>query len=166
MPDPFVTPWTVCSSPWEFLGKNTRLGCHFLLRGLFLTQEWNPHFLLCRQILYHWATYMCACVLSQSVMSDCETLDCSPPGSSVPGIFCARILKRVAMSFSRGSSQSKEWICVSCDSWTAGRFFTTEPQNKPTCTCMPVCMYVCETETAEIARYRTTRSLSSWNFLG
>ena len=37
-------------------GKNTRVGCHSLLQGIFLTQEWNPHFLHWRQILYCWAT--------------------------------------------------------------------------------------------------------------
>ena len=28
--------------PWDFPGKNTRVGCHFLLQGIFLTQELNP----------------------------------------------------------------------------------------------------------------------------
>ena len=38
-------------------------------------------------------------------MSDCfAPMDCSPPGSSVPGISQARVLKWVAISFSRGSS--------------------------------------------------------------
>ena len=35
-------------SPWNFPGKNTGIGCHFLLLGIFLTQEFNPgllHFL-------------------------------------------------------------------------------------------------------------------------
>ena len=27
--------------PWNFPGKNTRMGCHFLLQGIFLTQGWN-----------------------------------------------------------------------------------------------------------------------------
>ena len=38
-------------------GKNTRVGCHSLLRGIFLTQQLNPGLLHCRQILYqlsHW----------------------------------------------------------------------------------------------------------------
>ena len=38
---PFVTPWTVAARllcPWDFLGKNTGVGCHFLLRGIFPTQ--------------------------------------------------------------------------------------------------------------------------------
>ena len=38
--------------PWDFPSKNTRLGCHFLLQGIFLTQELNPGFQHCRQILY------------------------------------------------------------------------------------------------------------------
>ena len=33
-------------------GKNTGVGCHFLLQGIFPTQESNPGFLHCRQILY------------------------------------------------------------------------------------------------------------------
>ena len=28
--------------PWDFLGKNTGVGCHFLLHGIFLTQGSNP----------------------------------------------------------------------------------------------------------------------------
>ena len=36
--------------PWNFPGKNTGVGCHFLLKGIFLTQGSNPH-LLC---LLHW----------------------------------------------------------------------------------------------------------------
>ena len=43
---------------------------------------------------------------SHSVVSDsCDPVDCSPPGSSVHGIFQARIMEWIATSFSRGSSQ-------------------------------------------------------------
>ena len=31
--------------PWDFLGKNTGVSCHFLLQGVSLTQGWNPRFL-------------------------------------------------------------------------------------------------------------------------
>ena len=41
------------SCPWNFLGQNTRVDCHFLLQGIFLTQGLNPGLLHCRQILYH-----------------------------------------------------------------------------------------------------------------
>ena len=39
--------------PWGFPGKNTGVGCHFLLQGIFPFQESNPGLLHCRQILYH-----------------------------------------------------------------------------------------------------------------
>ena len=38
--------------PWDFPGKNTGNGCHFLLRGLFPTQGLNSETPNCRQILY------------------------------------------------------------------------------------------------------------------
>ena len=38
--------------PLDFSGKNTGVGCHFFLQGIFLTQELNLHFLCFRQILY------------------------------------------------------------------------------------------------------------------
>ena len=38
--------------PWNFLGKSTRVGCHFLLQGIFLTQGSNPGLPHCRQTLY------------------------------------------------------------------------------------------------------------------
>ena len=50
-----VTPWTVAARllcPWDFPGKNTGVDCHFLLQGIFPTQESNPGLLHCRQILY------------------------------------------------------------------------------------------------------------------
>ena len=41
-------------------------------------------------------------------------MDCSLPGSSVHGIFQARTLEWVAISFSRASSPPRDWICISC----------------------------------------------------
>ena len=35
--------------PWDFPGKNTGVGCHFLLQGIFQTQGWNPGLLHCRE---------------------------------------------------------------------------------------------------------------------
>ena len=46
--------------PWDFPGKNTGVGYHALLQGIFLTQGLNPCLLQplhCRQILYHWAVW-------------------------------------------------------------------------------------------------------------
>ena len=42
--------------PWDFPGKDTGVGCHFLLQGIFPTQGSNPGLLHCRQILY-WLSY-------------------------------------------------------------------------------------------------------------
>ena len=56
---------TLCTArllcPWDFSGKNTGVGCHFLLHGTFLTQGLNLCLCLlhCRQILYllsHWGS--------------------------------------------------------------------------------------------------------------
>ena len=55
--------------------------------------------------------FLC-CVLSCSVVYD--PMDCSPPGSSVPGALQARILEWVAMPNSRGSSWLRDQTQVSC----------------------------------------------------
>ena len=39
--------------PWNSQGKNSTVGCHFLLPGIFPTQGWSPGLLPSRQILYH-----------------------------------------------------------------------------------------------------------------
>ena len=61
------------------------------------------------------------CLVAQSCMTLCHSMDCSPPGSSVQGLLQARILEWVAMPSSRGSSQSRDQTQVS---HIAGRFFT------------------------------------------
>ena len=61
---------------------------------------------------------VCMCVLvAQSCLTVCDPMDCSPAGSSVHGIFQARILEWVAISSSRGSSWPRDWTqfsCISC----------------------------------------------------
>ena len=51
--------------------------------------------------------------VAQSCPTLCDPMDCSPPGSLVHGIFQAWILEWVAISFSRGSSQPRDWTQVS-----------------------------------------------------
>ena len=64
---------------------------------------------------------MCVCVLvAQLCLTLCDPMNYSPPGSSVHGIFQARILEWVAIPFSRGSSQPRDQTHISC---IAGRFF-------------------------------------------
>ena len=50
----------------------------------------------------------------QTLFSWCDPMDCSLPGSSIHGIFQARLLEQVAISFSRGSSQPRDRTHVSC----------------------------------------------------
>ena len=65
---------------------------------------------------------------SQSCTTFCNPMDCGPPSSSVHGILQARILKWVAIPFSRGPSQPRDRTWVSC---IAGGFFIAEPPGKP-----------------------------------
>ena len=58
------------------------------------------------------------CVCAQSYLTPCNPMDCSPPGSSVCGIFQARIQEWAAISFSRASSKPRGWTHVSWVSCT------------------------------------------------
>ena len=85
---------------------------------------------------YTWTLHIFAfCAKIQSVflvtklcLTLCDPMDCSLPGSSVHGIFQARILEWLAISFSRGSSWPRDRTHISC---ITGRFFITEPPGKP-----------------------------------
>ena len=59
-------------------------------------------------------------LVAQSCPTLCDSMDCSPPGSSFHGILQARMLKWVAMPFSKRSSQPRDQTQVSC---IAGWFF-------------------------------------------
>ena len=61
------------------------------------------------------------CEVTQSCPTLCDPTDCSLPGSSICGIFQARIMEWVAISFSRGSSRPRDWTWVSS---IADRCFT------------------------------------------
>ena len=73
------------------------------------------------------------CMLSRFgyVSTLCDPMDSSPPGSCVSGILQAKMLEWVAMPSSSGSSRPRDETNISCSSWIAGRFFTTEPPGKP-----------------------------------
>ena len=55
-----------------------------------------------------------ACSFTQLCLTLFNSMDCNPPGSSVHGIFQARMLECVTVSNSRGSSLSKDRTCISC----------------------------------------------------
>ena len=56
---------------------------------------------------------MHARTVTQLCLTLCDPMDCSPPGSSLHGIFQARILEWVAISSSMGSSQCRDQTHVS-----------------------------------------------------
>ena len=65
--------------PWDSPGKNTGVGCHFLLQCMKVKNE--------REV-------------AQSCPTPSDPMDCSLPGSSVHGIFQARVLEWGAIAFS------------------------------------------------------------------
>ena len=68
----------------------------------------------------------CCCLVAESFPTLCNPMDYRPPASSVHGISQARILEWV--TFSQGFSQPRYRTCVSC---ITGKFFATEPSEKP-----------------------------------
>ena len=65
--------------PWDSPGKNTGVGCHFLLQCMKVKSESE---------------------VAQSCPTLSDAMDCSPPGSSIHGIFQARVLEWGAIVFS------------------------------------------------------------------
>ena len=65
--------------PWDSPGKNTGVGCHFLLQCVKVKSESE---------------------VAQSCPTLSDPMDCSPPGSSTHGIFQARVLEWGAIAFS------------------------------------------------------------------
>ena len=65
--------------PWDSPGKNTGVGCHFLIQGMKVKSESE---------------------VAQSCPTLRDPMDSSPPGSSVHGIFQARVLEWGAVAYS------------------------------------------------------------------
>ena len=74
-------PTRLCR-PWDSPGKNTGVGCHFVLQSMKVKSE--------REV-------------TQSCLTLCNPMDCSPPGSSIHGVFQATVLEWVAIAFSISS---------------------------------------------------------------
>ena len=81
--------------------------------------------------------YICVCVCAQLSPTLCDPMDCSPPGSSVHGVFPARILVWVFISLSGGSSPSRNQNLISCISCITGKFFTHWAMGKA----LNMCIY-------------------------
>ena len=87
---------SMCLSSFPFLASKTKRSSGQATTGFFLL--------------------LCVCVYSQSLnrLPLCDATDYRPRGSSVHGIFQARILEWVAISYSRGSSQPRDQTHISC----------------------------------------------------
>ena len=66
--------------------------------------------------------------VAQWCLTLCDPMDCNLPGSSIHGIFQARIVEWIVISFSRGSSQARDRTQVSC---IAGRLYHLSHQGIP-----------------------------------
>ena len=69
--------------PWDSPGKNTGVGCHFLLQCMKVKSESE---------------------VTQSCLTLSDPMDCSPPGSSVHGTLQARVLEWGPIAFSKGTA--------------------------------------------------------------
>ena len=74
---------------------------------------------------------MCSCSVTQLCLTLCEPVDCSPPGSSVHGIFQTRILGWITISSSKDPPHPGIKPTSLASPAQASRFFTTEPSGKP-----------------------------------
>ena len=83
--------------PWDSPGKNTGVGCHFLLQCMKVKSETE---------------------VAQLCPTLCDPMDCSLPGSSVHGIFQASVLEWVASAYSAGRtdlfSAPCSWCLLNC----------------------------------------------------
>ena len=80
--------------PWDSPGKNTGVGCHFLLQSMKVNSESE---------------------VTQSCPTLSDLMDCSLPGSSVHGIFQARVLEW-STGFSKSTAFTRqEYIAFSSD---------------------------------------------------
>ena len=104
----FVIPWTIAHQaiahrPWNFPGKNTKVGCHSLLLGIFPTQGSNPS-VLC---LLHWQVGSLPLAPLDNLSTGLSPVSSFPPSSlntsvcpgssSDPMIF--RNLQRISYNF-------------------------------------------------------------------
>ena len=100
--------------PWDSPGKNTGVGCHFLLQCMKVKSESE---------------------VIQSCPTLSDTMDCSPPGSSVHGIFQARILEWGAFPAPGDLPNSGIEPESPASPALAGGFLTTAPLEKSIISC-------------------------------
>ena len=131
-----ILPHKMTGKIWEAIVQFTAQKHKFTkkLRFNYTTRECLPS-----SCTYHYVCYWC--LVTKSCLTLYDPMDHSLPGSSVHGIFQARILEWVVISFSRGYSWPRDQSCIFC---LVGIFFTTERPGKPPMLlkpCLPSSLY-------------------------
>ena len=117
--------------PWNSPGKNAGVGCHFLLQCMKVKSEIEASqscLTLSDPMDCNLPGSSIHGIFQARVQLFCDPLDCSPLGSSVHGILQARILAWVAVSFSCGFLNP---VTGPASPALTDGFFTTEPPGKP-----------------------------------
>ena len=118
--------------PWDSLGKNTGVGCHFLLQCMKVKSESE---------------------VTQSCPTLSDPIDCSLPGSSIHGIFQAIVLEWVAIAFSVTNLDS---ILKSRDITLPTKVRLVKAMV------FPVVMYGCDSWTVKKAEHRRIDAFELW----
>ena len=128
-------PTRLCR-PWDSPGKNTGVGCHFLLQCMRVKRD----------------------EVTQSCPTLCDPMDCSPPGSSIHGIFWARVLEWGAIAFSNLRLSRQQLYCNVLELLMLGfakrRLMT---QKRPWCCTMKT--FIFSSESTQKVFLLTQRSL-------
>ena len=117
--------------PWDSPGKNTGVGCHFLLQCMKVKSESE---------------------VAQSCTTLSDPMDHSLPGSSVHGIFQARVLEWDAIAFSM----------TNLDSIKKQRHYLPTKVHRVKAMVFPVVMYGCESWTIKKAENQRTDAFELW----
>ena len=138
-----------CSLPgsWNSPGKNSGVGCHVLLQGIFPTQRLNPfscgsciagRFLTVEPPGRPERRLICCCSVAKSRLTLCNPTDCSTAGFPVlhhlPEFAQTHVhwvSDAIQWSHLLSSSSPPAFSLTQHQSLTAGRFFPAEPPGKP-----------------------------------
>ena len=101
---------------------------HFKILNFIIIVKFTFFFLYKRTHDKHFTPIKFACVRTQSYVTFCNSMDCSPPGSSIHGISKQEYGSGLPFPSPGESSQPRDPSCIS---YTADEFFTTEPQGEP-----------------------------------
>ena len=120
-----MQPWKGTPVPWLVLYKSVkRMRDSVYLSVVAIVPLWWGG-IANGESMHVWWFFVCCCLLAKLFPTVCNPMDCNLPGS-VHEISQAIILEWVAVSFSRGFSQPRDWTRVSCID--SGFFTTRETQ--------------------------------------